>query len=81
MVHTALCFPKFFDYTPMSITVKKKVATQPIEKLLKDNLLLSADSSSIKASVSRLQELRTAYLTQAEAGKNVLHLPALKKKK
>ncbi|AMM51783.1 hypothetical protein TH61_12180 [Rufibacter sp. DG15C] len=62
----------------MSITAKKKVAAQPIEKLLKNNLLLSTDPTTIKESICRLQELRQAYIDHAEAGKNVLRLPALK---
>jgi hypothetical protein len=65
----------------MSITTKKKVAAQPIEKLLKNNLLLSTDPGTIKESVCRLQELRDAYIAHdAEVGKNVLRLPGLKKK-
>ncbi|QHL89213.1 hypothetical protein GU926_17965 [Nibribacter ruber] len=64
----------------MSITVKKKAAAQPIEKLLKNNMLLATDAYTIKQSVCRLQELRQAYIAHAEAGENVLHLPARKKK-
>lgn len=64
----------------MSITAKKKAAMQPIEKLLKNNMLLATDPSTIKDAVCRLKELKQAYIQQTEVGNNVLRLSALKKK-
>ncbi|GAA4302795.1 hypothetical protein [Nibribacter koreensis] len=64
----------------MSITAKKKAAMQPIEKLLKNNMLLATDPSTIKDAVCRLKELKQAYIQQTEVGNNVLRLSALNKK-
>ncbi|MBC3541042.1 hypothetical protein ACFSC6_17050 [Rufibacter sediminis] len=59
--------------------MKKTVGGKPIEKLLKNSLLLPADNGSIKDSLARLQDLRQRYIQAPVTGKNVLKLPALKK--
>lgn len=64
----------------MNTAVKKKVDGKPIEKLLKNNSLLSSDSMTIKESLARLQMLRQAYMQSSNAGKSVLTLPSLKEK-
>ncbi|WP_181304034.1 hypothetical protein [Rufibacter sp. XAAS-G3-1] len=63
----------------MNTSVKKAVAGKPIEKLLKNSLLLPVDAGSINDSLSRLQELRQTYIQAPVSGKNVLKLPSLKK--
>lgn len=42
----------------MNVSVKKKVAGQPIEKLLKDSQLLPVDKTFVNASMAKLQALR-----------------------
>ncbi|RNI21827.1 hypothetical protein EFB08_22030 [Rufibacter latericius] len=68
-----------FGETFMNSSVKKAVPGKPIEKLLKNSLLLQADPTSINDSLARLQDLRQKYIQTPVAGKNVLKLPALKK--
>ncbi len=53
---------------------------KPIEKMLKDNVLLPIDNSYINESLARLQDLRQMYIQKPKTGKNVFKLPALKKK-
>jgi hypothetical protein len=63
----------------MNSSVNKLVAGHPIEKLLKDNLLLPVDKGYINDSLARLQDLRQRYIQTPLTGKNVLRLPGLKK--
>jgi hypothetical protein len=64
----------------MNTPVKKAVVGKPIEKLLKDNALLTVDNSSVNDSLARLQALRQSYIQTPTAGKNVFRLPGLSNK-
>ncbi|GAB2532335.1 hypothetical protein [Rufibacter soli] len=64
----------------MNTPVKKAVVGKPIEKLLKDNALLTVDNSSVNDSLARLQALRQSYIQAPAAGKNVFRLPGLSNK-
>ncbi|MFB9864599.1 hypothetical protein EFA69_05220 [Rufibacter immobilis] len=64
----------------MNSSVKKAVAGKPIEKLLKNSVLLPVDTGSINDALARLQDLRQQYIQAPQAkGKEVFKLPALKK--
>ena len=67
-----------FDIRLMNSPVKKAVVGKPIEKLLKNSLLLPVDNGSINDSLARLQDLRQKYIQTPQSGKNVLKLPRLK---
>ncbi|MBA9075850.1 MULTISPECIES: hypothetical protein [Rufibacter] len=65
----------------MNVSVKKKVAGQPIEKLLKDSQLLPVDKTFVNASMAKLQALRQQYMQAPDAGKSVFKLKQVPKKK
>ncbi|WP_205499900.1 hypothetical protein [Rufibacter psychrotolerans] len=63
----------------MNSSSKKAVVGKPIEKMLKNNVLLPVDNSAVNDSLARLKALRQMYIQAPQTGKKVFKLPALKK--
>ncbi len=63
----------------MNTVVKMKVAGKPIERILKNNTLVSVDSSAQMAAIHRLHSLRETYMMAPVNYCCAFKLPTLKK--